>query len=277
MSIYTQPNSWLCGPFALKYALLALGIRADEDAIARIAGTNEHGTDESELERAADRFGCVLGTVRRRDADATRRVLNQQLGNGVPVLLCIEQWDHWVTAVYEEDDTYVILDSRHPSIFRIIPWEFLRELLAYRPGRRSRRGTPIYDLHPVVPRALAHTRPRFTVARARFLQEWENRPVVAEWDRYVDDALNLCRPAGFPGSVGGSVSPGEFFGRYELALLDTVADTNSGGSRSKARTVLRWLRFVADTYGLDVPAADAAVGRARAILARRLLNRATGA
>jgi hypothetical protein len=274
MSIYTQPNSWLCGPFALKYALLALGIRADEDAIARIAGTDEHGTDESELERAADRFGCVLGTVRRRDAEAARRVLNQQLGHGVPVLLCVEQWDHWVTAVWEEDDTYVILDSRHPAVFRIIPWEFLRELLAYRPGRRSRRGAPIYDLHPVVPRALSHTRPRFTVERAKFLREWENRPVVTEWDRYVDDALNLCRPIGFASGVAGALSPGEFFGRHEPALLDTVATANSGGRRSTARTVLRWLRFVADTYGLDVPAADAAVARVREILARRVAERA---
>ncbi|MDH3458019.1 MAG: hypothetical protein OER90_14365 [Gemmatimonadota bacterium] len=274
MSIYTQPNSWLCGPFALKHALLAVGIRADESSIARIAGTNEHGTDESELERAADRFGCALGTVRRRDPDAARRVLNEHLARGVPVLLCIEQWDHWVTAVCEEDDTYVVLDSRHPAVFRIIPWEFLRELLAYRPGRRSRGGVPIYDLHPVVPRNRSHTRPRFTVERAKFLQEWENQPLVADWDRYVDDTVNVCRPVGFDNGASGYLSPGEFFGRHEFALLDTVGDSHSGGKRSKARAVLRGLRFVADTYGLDVPAADAAVARVREILARHLAEHA---
>jgi ABC-type bacteriocin/lantibiotic exporter with double-glycine peptidase domain len=65
MAIYPQPNDWECGPYALKYALIVLGISGDEREIARIAGTDEHGTDEAELARAAKRYGCETSATAR--------------------------------------------------------------------------------------------------------------------------------------------------------------------------------------------------------------------
>ncbi|MCW9095494.1 MAG: hypothetical protein OQJ74_06610 [Ignavibacteriaceae bacterium] len=39
MSFYPQPNKYQCGPFALKYALVMLGIFASEKSIAKRAGS----------------------------------------------------------------------------------------------------------------------------------------------------------------------------------------------------------------------------------------------
>lgn len=265
-SFIRQPNAWLCGPFALKHALLALGVRAEERHLAALAGTDRTGTDEAELARAARHYGCALGFVRQREPDPARRDLARFLADGVPVLLCIEQWDHWVVAVHEDDGMFVVLDSRAPAVFRILPWEYLRGLLVYGDGRRS----GVYDLHPLEPDEMRLLRPSFTVERARFLQQWENRAIAEDWQGYLSDALTIMH--GTSCGEATAMSPGELFGRHEPALLDAVTPTNEGGRRSAAREVMRGLRFVADTYGLRLsPATEhSAHGRMEAVVRRRL-------
>lgn len=268
-SFIRQPNAWLCGPFALKHALLALGVSAEERHLAALAGTDQTGTDETELARAARHFGCTLGFVRLREPEPARRDLVRFLAAGVPVLLCIEQWDHWVVAVHEDDGTFVVLDSRAPAVFRILPWEYLRGLLVYGDGRRA----GVYDLHPLEPDETPPLRPSFTVERARFLQQWENRAIAEDWHGYLADALTVMDGPSCGGTV--EMSPGELFGRHEPALLDAVAPTNEEGRRSAAREVVRGLRFVADTYGLRLdPASEhSARERMEAVLRRRLGKR----
>ena len=271
MGIYPQPNAWLCGPFALKHALLLLGIRADEHALATLAGTTEEGTDEEELARAAQRFGCTLGTSRYVDAESCHQALVTYVTDGVPTLLCIEQWDHWVTAAHEDDGTFVILDSRHPAVFRLLPWEYLRHLLVFHPGSgHAERG--IYDLHPLRPVQSGRLKPALTVDRARFLQEWEHRDISRDWVGLLDDVLSFAEQSPDDVDPRGILSPGVFFGRHEPDLLDEVSATNDALQRSRARSILRSLRFLADVYALGIPATGEpqAVDRLRAITWRRM-------
>ncbi|MCW8810139.1 MAG: hypothetical protein OQK64_04185, partial [Ignavibacteriaceae bacterium] len=66
MSFYPQPNKYQCGPFALKYALVMLGIFASEKSIAKRAGSTWwFGTDEIGLSRAAKYYDCRLKYFRR--------------------------------------------------------------------------------------------------------------------------------------------------------------------------------------------------------------------
>jgi hypothetical protein len=270
VSFSRQPNAWLCGPFALKHALLLLGRPADEQQLARLAGSDHRGTDELELARAARSFDCELGTVRTRDPESARRELTSQLGETRPVLLCIEQWDHWVVAAHEHDDTFVIVDSRAGAIFRVLPWEYLRELLVYRESRRERE---LYDLHPLIPLRDAGLRPELTIDRARFLQEWEHQDVARHWNRFLADACEVF--GGANGDETPLLSPGDFFGRQEPVLLDAVAPSNDSGQRSRARRLLRGIRFIADTYDLRLaePEAPDAARRLERILCRRLEGR----
>ena len=260
-----QPNDWLCGPFALKHALWLLGIRADDREIARIAGTDSTGTDEEELARAAREYGCDLQTVRHRDPESAARDLEAYLHRGVPVLLCIEQWDHWVTAAYEDEGVFVVVDSRVPALFRLLPWEMLQRLLVYHEGSRSRH---LYDLHPLLTDTPAARRPTLTLDRARFLREWESRHVVTDWYGFLYDTLEVFGDQ----EADGGIRPGEFFGHHEPALLDAVSPTNEFGRRSEARRVLRAIRFMADVYGMTAPAnvTGAVRDRFEAVLQRRL-------
>jgi hypothetical protein len=276
MGIYPQPNAWLCGPFALKHALLLLGVHVNEKELAELAGTTPDGTDEEELARAAERYGCALGTNRYMDAEGCRQALTAYVNQGIPTLLCIEQWDHWVTAAHEDDGTFVILDSRHAAVFRVLPWEYLRELLLFRMESTAAGERGIYDLHPLVPSGPRPLKPAVTVARARFLQEWNHRDVARDWLGLLDDALSIAEPAAGGGHAE-SLSPGTFFGRHESELLDEASDSNDALARSRARDVLRRLRFLSDVYGLQIPSGgeQAALAQVRRITARRMARRGT--
>lgn len=154
MGIYPQPNLWQCGPFALKHALVTLGVLKDEREISKLAGTHWwHGTDDLQLGRAARRFGCKLPLVRRHQPAAARTELVRHLRRGIPVLLCVEEWSHWITAVNVEQGKFILLDSREKQVVTIADWPTLQRRWVYHePDPVDDTETHTYfDLHPVVP------------------------------------------------------------------------------------------------------------------------------
>jgi len=168
MGIYDQPNSWQCGPFALKHGLLAHGVFVHEADITKVAGTSEtDGTDDRQLARAALAFGGVLQLDRYRTAFGARRALSRLLAWNTPVLLCVDQWDHWVTAVGADADHVVVMDSHYDTVVRLEPWgPFLRRIAYRDPHGTWLHRRPVYDLHPLAVRGETGLRLALTPARA---------------------------------------------------------------------------------------------------------------
>jgi len=169
MGLYEQPNSWQCGPFALKHGLLAHGIFAHEDRLAQSAGsTQEDGTDDGQLIATALEYGCVLQLRRLHTARAARRALTALLADHTPVLLCVDQWDHWVTAVGADDTHIVVLDSHYDTVVRVEPWGLFLRRVGYR-HRAWSWGPRVtwYDLHPLRSRGETGLRLALTPDRAR--------------------------------------------------------------------------------------------------------------
>ncbi len=253
MGIYPQPNLWQCGPFALKHALITLGILEDEREISALAGARWWaGADEIQLGRAARRLGCDLRLVRRYDAGRARRELAGYLNRGIPVLLCVDGWGHWLTAVKAESGKFILLDSHEPRVLTIATWRALRRrwVFAERDPRDTSAIQEIYDLHPVMPRERPRTRARFSLSRARALRQPSKKRLADRWDAYLEDLLALCAPR-TPLSER-VVSMGEFFRRHGTMILEEVDYWHGGVQREKAKTILDDLHFVADTYGLVV-------------------------
>jgi ABC-type bacteriocin/lantibiotic exporter with double-glycine peptidase domain len=123
MAIYGQPNAWTCGPFALKHALLAHGVFTPAEELARAAGsTEEGGTDERQLQRAARTHRVDVLVVREQTAGDARRNLDTWLKRGIPVLLCVDEWEHWLTAVAADGEHVVVFDSKYDTPLRLEPW-----------------------------------------------------------------------------------------------------------------------------------------------------------
>jgi hypothetical protein len=254
MGFSQQPNRWQCGPFALKHALIMLGILADEKAISKYAGSDKQfGTNEVQLGRAARRFGCDLILERREDAAEARRELGSYLRQGIPCLVCINEWSHWVTIVKEEAGRFIVLDSYDEAVLVILTWKQLVSCWVYHPVGESQPKT-LYDFHPVLPLFRTPTRARVSMARARFLRRTENREFAQQWDKYVEDLLAICRPR-TPLSSN-VLSLGEFLRRYGETVLQQVAFWHGWIERPKAAKILANLHFVADTYGLVIHEED---------------------
>lgn len=256
MGIYQQPNTWQCGPFALKHALLVHGIMTSEGEITRAAGATWHGADDRQLAKAARRYGCELQMVRKLDPERARRELVGYLRKGIPCLLCIDEWNHWVTVVKEEKGQFILLDSQEPGVWVIATWPQLRRMWVYHEPDEDDEETvyTIYDLHPLVPRGRVKTRARFSLQRARYLRRESNRDLALLWDVYVDDLLALCRPrTALSEKV---ISLGEFLRRHEAMILDQLDYWHGDLDPRAARKLLANFHFVADTYGLVVHEAD---------------------
>lgn len=253
MGIYKQPGKWECGPFALKHALLMRGVLASEWEIAQSAGAGREGTDEAQLDEAARRYGFELPTVRKLQADEARDELVEYLKDGVPCLLCVDDWDHWVTAVHEERERFIILDSEKPEVVVILDWPRLKELWVYH--EEDEEGTTtFYDLHPLIPRDHQPARARFTLERALGLREPHNRTLAQLWDVYVEDLITICDSQESQG--GRSASLGEFVRRHATLLLDQLESWHARIDRDAAAQVLERMRFVADTYGMTIRQSD---------------------
>ena len=91
-----QLNASCCAAASLQNALRVFGVRIGQHKLSRIIGVDpDEGADEEDILKALDALGCrinVLDTNRRRDADDW---LND-LAYISPLLLCVDNWGHWV-------------------------------------------------------------------------------------------------------------------------------------------------------------------------------------
>lgn len=257
MGIEPQPNLWQCGPFALKHALIVLGIFAEQRTITRIAASRStYGTNEVQLRRAANHFDCSLPMIRRHDPETARKELLVFLRRGIPTLLCVDEWNHWVTAVKAEDGRFILLDSREKAVLTIMRWSVLRKRWIHSEQDKYDRNhwESMYDLHPVIPKFRIDTKAKFSLARAQYLRRPENRILSQFWDHYLVDLMTIARPRT---SLSIRVlSMGEFFRRHERMILSQVDYWHGAIERRRAMKILKNLHFVADTYGLVIPNED---------------------
>jgi ABC-type bacteriocin/lantibiotic exporter with double-glycine peptidase domain len=94
-----QSRDETCGPAALQNACRALGLRIGQERVARLCGTSCDGTDEAGILTGIDALGLGREELRSRDVREARAWLHEQLRAGRPVLLCVDEWQHWVALV----------------------------------------------------------------------------------------------------------------------------------------------------------------------------------
>jgi hypothetical protein len=251
---YPQPNEWTCGPFALKHALLALGRMVDVTQIATTARTHWwSGTNEIQLARAARAFECDLVLERRSDAEQARKLLVKFLREQTPVLLCVDEWTHWITVLRAEDRRFVVVDSNDDPLLSVRTWPQLRNWWKYRDVDYNKHEPPIlYDLMAVTPRFRTTVKADFSVERVKFLRRPENKRLSRHWNEYLEDLLEICKPPSV--RIAQPLSMGEFLRRHAELLMTRVVYWHGDVNRDEVARVLRDLRFVSETYGLVIPA-----------------------
>lgn len=108
------PNS--CGAACLKNLLLALGVDISEKEARKKARTNRKGTTQGGLKRALLTYGHASEAFQARLFRPARSHLEAALRAGEPVILCVDDWSHWVVALarfrptFDGPKTYMVVD-----------------------------------------------------------------------------------------------------------------------------------------------------------------------
>lgn len=92
-----------CCPSALGNALEALGIRRSHEELLTLCGTTANGTTPTQLKRAVKSLtdSCSLLPVEMKEnvPDVALLKLAALLDDGRPVVLLVDNWEHYVAAV----------------------------------------------------------------------------------------------------------------------------------------------------------------------------------
>jgi len=252
MSFYPQPFKYQCGPFALKYALIMLGIFKSEKLIAKIAGSTWwHGTDEIGLEKAAKYFNCRMKYFRRETGTDAVKALTQHLRKGYPCILSVDDWGHWITIVNWQQGKFVVIDSSPDNVITINSANQITRRWKYIDPDNSFRS---YDGYALIPKFRIATKAKFTLANARFVMNKRNSELAKHWDTYFTDLMAICRPLNSHSIY--TISFGEFLRRNEKLIIDQVSYWHGSPTLSELKRILNNFKFVADIYNLIIHEED---------------------
>ena len=252
MSFYPQPNKYQCGPFALKYALVMIGVFKDEDQIGRIAGSNWwSGTDEICLSRAARRFDCKLLHFQSSNPDDARRMLIAELKKGHPCILSVKDWEHWCTVVNYQQGKFVVIDS---ELDKVVSIQSASQLA--RRWRYVEKGTKIksYDGYALIPKFKVQTHAKFTLDAAKEVMYDKNEDIAKKWDHYTNDLINICKPR--TKLSFNIITFSEFLRRNEENLVKRIANWHGEPTYSELKKILANMKFIAEVYDLIIPEDD---------------------
>ena len=115
MGLTKQPDEYSCGPTCVSNSLYLLGnAKVSFDEIKQACGTRWwKGTDESGLRRALRRLGyegLEAQWPHKSDRKAALTWLREQHAQNHPVILCVDNFDHWVLAAGSTEKTIIVLD-----------------------------------------------------------------------------------------------------------------------------------------------------------------------
>ncbi|AFN74758.1 hypothetical protein MROS_1521 [Melioribacter roseus P3M-2] len=249
MSFYPQPNKYQCGPFALKYALVMLGVFKDEDQIGIIAGSTWWaGTDEFGLARAARRFNCRMKHFQSSNPGDARKLLIKNLQKGYPCILSVNNWEHWNTVVSYSKGKFVVIDSELDKVVSVVS---ATQLLRNWKYSDKKAGIVSYDGYAIAPKFKVHTRAKFTPRKAIQLMYEKNEDLARKWDQYTNDLINICKPR--TKLSYNIITFNEFLRRNQNHLVKRVAMWHGEPTYSELKKILSNMKFVAEVYDLVVP------------------------
>lgn len=105
-----QQKSYSCGPAALLNAIKIFEKKITESKIRKLSSCSEDGTDENGLITAIRQLNYTASTHWSADQTAAWSFIRANVMDGRPCLVCIDQWQHWVTIIGIIGDKVILID-----------------------------------------------------------------------------------------------------------------------------------------------------------------------
>jgi len=95
-----QKKKWSCGAAVVRNTFRVFGVRVAEHEIRACAGTHQdYGTSEVGILKALRAWGFHPKQHSFDDKQKATEWLHETLANGQPVILAVENWEHWILAI----------------------------------------------------------------------------------------------------------------------------------------------------------------------------------
>jgi len=105
-----QQKPYWCGPASLQNAFRCLGKKISQRAIAEACETSLEGTDEFALQRGITALGFRFQQYSGNWSASAHSWICSRINHNGPVLLCIDDWTHWVAVVSYFPGSYLVID-----------------------------------------------------------------------------------------------------------------------------------------------------------------------
>lgn len=249
MSFYPQPDRYRCGPFALKYALVMLGVFKNETEISITAGSTWWaGTDEIGLAKAARRYKCKLKYFHSDNREEARKLLNKELKKNLPVILSVNNWEHWCTVINYTKGKYIVIDSELDKVISVeSPKTLIGRWKYFDPDTKKKS----YDGYSLVPKFKVQTKAKFTLEKAHALMLDTNERLAKKWDAYFNDLIAICKPRNK--KMVNYITFNDFLRRNENGIIRKVADWHGEPTYAELKKITQNMKFVANVYDLVIP------------------------
>ena len=248
MSFYPQPDKYRCGPFALKHALVMLGVFRHENEIAVESGSTWWaGTDEIGLAKAAKKYNCKMKHFQSSNPNDARRMLNEKLKKGIPCIAAVSNWEHWIAIVNYSKGRYVVIDSEFDKVISV---KTAGQLMRYWRYRDYEDNIISYDGYAIHPEFKVHTKAKITPERAAYIMYKKNDELAKKWDKYFNDLMDICKPR--TKLTINYITFSEFLRRNQKALIKKVANWHGIPTYSELNKILNHMEIIADTYDLII-------------------------
>lgn len=107
-----------CGAAAVVNACRAFSIRVPERSVRKLAGTDGDGTDQQGIIFALRSLGLSAEEYRGTRRSPSWQWLHGALLHGRVIILCMDNWQHWTTAIGSLGDRVILIDSTNTKANR---------------------------------------------------------------------------------------------------------------------------------------------------------------
>jgi len=259
VDFHEQTKAYSCGAACLRNALFILGNKKKERAVRHSARTDHRGTSEESLKQTAEKFGYSFEEFvcfEKEKGGAAHKWVISELMRFRPVLLCVDDFSHWVLAIGIMDRKIAIADpaihDQRQPFGLYTRGGLLKRWWIEDPDKVER--SQFYGLSLFPESKLAKSRARKALKLTDNVLRTLQRDDDTDIHEAAADLAKIFSGAGQHRKCNvDCISAGDFLARHEEDILDAVGYWHDESDLKLLRPVYQTYKDVASAMEYSIP------------------------
>lgn len=131
-----------CGAGAILNALLALGEHQFQEVVHALAEGTSDGIAPASIRNCLDELGYGTAELKFAASPPALRALRRSVRKCAPVIVCVDDWEHWVTVIGALGERFLVADpADNELVVSLSTAQFLKRWL-----KSGKRKAPYYGI-----------------------------------------------------------------------------------------------------------------------------------